>query len=251
MNLLAFPCKLDPSVVAEVMRGGAEKVVEAGAITVGGHTIDDDEPKYGLSVLGVVHPDRVVRNSTAQPGDALFLTKPIGTGVIGTAIKRGLLTEDDAREVIETMARLNKAAGEAMVEAGVDAGTDVTGFGLLGHLHEMCKGSGCAARLVAHEVPTFEGALDFAANGVWPGRTKDVRAFAERFTDWRLDPDDAGGTADGWWNVLCDPQTSGGMLVAVPQERAHEFTDAIEARGEKAWWIGETMPGDPGRIVVE
>jgi selenide,water dikinase len=248
MNLLAFPCKLDPSVVAEVMRGGAEKVVEAGAITVGGHTIDDDEPKYGLSVLGVVHPDKVVRNSTAKPGDALFLTKPLGTGIIGTAIKRGLLTEDDAREVIETMAHLNRSAAEAMAEVGVDAATDVTGFGLLGHLHEMCKGSGCAARLVAREVPRFEGALSYAGDGVWPGRTKDVRVFAEGFADWRLESAEGD---DAWWNLLCDPQTSGGLLIAVPAERADAMAAALEARGERAWWIGETIEGEPGTVVVE
>ena len=137
MNLLAFPCSLGADIVGEVVRGGAEKVAEAGAVTVGGHTIDDKEPKFGLSVFGVVHPDKVVRNRGALAGDALFLTKPVGTGIIGTALKKGLETELTARDAIESMAALNRDACEAMVSVGVSACTDVTGFGLLGHLHEM------------------------------------------------------------------------------------------------------------------
>ena len=147
MNLLAFPCSLGPDIVGEVVRGGAEKVAEAGAMIVGGHTIDDKEPKYGLAVFGTVHPDAVVRNAGALPGDVLVLTKRIGTGVIGTALKKGLETEDSAREVIESMATLNRAACEAMLEVGVHAATDVTGFGLLGHAHEMAEASGCAVEI--------------------------------------------------------------------------------------------------------
>ena len=146
MNLLAFPCSMGADIVGEVVRGGAEKVTEAGAVTVGGHTIDDKEPKFGLSVFGVVHPDKVVRNRGALVGDVLFLTKPVGTGLIGTALKNGLEDEDSAREVIESMAALNRHACEAMVAVGVHAATDVTGFGLLGHLHEMVEASGCGCR---------------------------------------------------------------------------------------------------------
>jgi selenide,water dikinase len=163
MNLVAFPCSLGPDVVAEVMRGGADVCREAGAVVVGGHTIDDKEPKFGLSVMGVVHPSKVVRNVGARPGDVLVLTKPLGTGVIGTALKRGLQTDTSARAVIESRGALKPPPSEAMVEVGVNAGTDVTGFGILGHLHEMAEGSGVAAILDYAALPLFDGVEDYAA----------------------------------------------------------------------------------------
>ena len=147
MNLVAMPCSLPPEVTAEVMRGGADKVREAGAVIVGGHTIDDKEPKYGLSVMGVARPEDVVRNIGALPGDLLVLTKRIGVGILNTAIKQGLETEESMRDVIESMAHLNRAAAEAMLEVGVHAGTDITGFGLAGHAREMAHGSGCACEI--------------------------------------------------------------------------------------------------------
>ncbi len=179
LNLLAFPCSLGADIVGEVVRGGAEKVAEAGAVIVGGHTIDDAEPKYGLAVFGSVHPDRVVRNAGARTGDVLFLTKPVGTGIVGTALKNGLETEETARDAIESMASLNRAAADAMTEVGVRAGTDVTGFGVLGHLHEMLEASGVSAELRVADVPLLEGAFGHASAGVVPGRTADVIAFAE------------------------------------------------------------------------
>ena len=245
MNLLAFPCSLGPDLVGEVVRGGAEKVAEAGAVTVGGHTIDDKEPKYGLSVMGTVHPDKVIRNRGAEAGDAIFLTKPIGTGIIATAIKQGLESEESARDVIESMAALNRAAAEAMIEVGVHAATDVTGFGLLGHLHEMAEASGVSAKLVARRVPLFERALDYAAAGVIPGRTHDLVAWAAEFTGYGAD-----ALADGWLRVLCDPQTSGGLLIAVDSHQAAALVDALESRGVMAAVIGEFVSGVPGRIEV-
>ena len=245
MNLLAFPCSMGADIVGEVVRGGAEKVTEAGAVTVGGHTIDDAEPKFGLSVFGVVHPDKVVRNRGAVIGDALFLTKPIGTGVMGTALKNGLEDEDSARDVIESMATLNRYACEAMVEVGVHAATDVTGFGLLGHLHEMVEASGCTAALELDAVPVFDAALGYAAQGVVPGRTADVIAWADEFSAWE-------STADRelWMKVLCDPQTSGGLLIAVAPERAEALAAALEARSVLHARIGTCAGGDPGRVVV-
>jgi selenide,water dikinase len=245
MNLLAFPCSMGADIVGEVVRGGAEKVREAGAVTVGGHTIDDAEPKFGLSVFGVVHPDKVVRNRGALAGDVLFLTKPIGTGLIGTALKNGLETEDSAREVIESMAALNRAACEAMVEVGVHAATDVTGFGLLGHLHEMVEASRCAGRLELAEVPVFAGALDYAAQGVMPGRTADVVAWADEFVAWEATAD-----RELWMNVLCDPQTSGGLLMAVAPGRADTLAEALSARGVLAARIGTCTAGEPGAVTV-
>lgn len=245
MNLLAFPCSMGPDIVGEVVRGGAEKVAEAGAVTVGGHTIDDKEPKFGLSVMGVVHPGSIVRNAGAVPGDVLLLTKPVGTAIIATAIKRGLETEDTARDVIESMATLNRLACKAMVEVGVHAATDVTGFGILGHLHEMAEASGCAATLRAADVPVFDRVAQYAADGVVPGRTADVIAWAAEFATY----------ADGldvlvWQRVLCDPQTSGGLLMAVPAEKLDELVSALQARGQLAAVVGEMVAGETGAVSV-
>ena len=245
MNLLAFPCSLGPDVVGEVVRGGAEKVREAGAVIVGGHTIDDKEPKFGLSVMGIVQPERVVRNLGALDGDALFLTKPVGTGIMATAIKNGLETEQTARDVIESMAMLNRLACEAMVEVGVRAATDVTGFGLIGHVHEMASASGVSAWLDVAAVPVFDRAFGYAADGVIPGRTNDLLAWAAEFTDWRAEQD-----AETWLRVLLDPQTSGGLLMAVAPERADALADALASRDVLAARIGGIAAGEAGRISL-
>ena len=245
MNLLAFPCSMGAEIVGEVVRGGAEKVAEAGAVTVGGHTIDDKEPKYGLSVFGVVHPDKVVRNRGARAGDVLFLTKPIGTGVIGTALKQGLETGDSARDVIESMATLNRYACEAMVAVGVHAATDVTGFGLLGHLHEMVEASGCSAELDLAAVPVFARVMQWASQGVIPGRTADVVSWARDFLTWYADAD-----AEIWLRLLCDPQTSGGLLIAVAAEDAGDLARELESRGVLGARVGRCTAGEPGRVTV-
>jgi selenide,water dikinase len=245
MNMLAFPCSLSVDVAGEIVRGGAEKVAEAGAVTVGGHTIDDSEPKFGLSVFGVVHPDKVIRNRGAHVGDVLFLTKRIGTGIIATAIKNGLETEESSRAVIESMAELNRAACEAMVEVGVNAATDVTGFGLLGHLHEMAVASGVAAELQTETVAVFDGALEHAAAGVVPGRTAEIVSWANDFVRWFADAD-----RELWMRVLCDPQTSGGLLIAVPGEAAAQLETALATRGVESARIGRCVADVPGRVTV-
>lgn len=250
MNLLAFPCSMGADIVGEVVRGGAEKVAEAGAVIVGGHTIDDKEPKYGLAVFGSVHPDKVVRNVGAQAGDVLFLTKPLGTGIFGTALKNGVETESSASEVIESMATLNAGAAEAMLEVGVRAATDVTGFGILGHLHEMLAASGCAGEIDLLAVPLFDRALDHAALGVVPGRTADVIAFAAPFTTWAATGAESAADRDTWMRVLCDPQTSGGLLMSVPEESAMEMQVALSGRGLHARPIGRALAGTPGAITV-
>jgi selenide,water dikinase len=182
------------------------------------------------------------------------LTKPLGTGVIGTALKQGLEDEDSARAVIESMAALNRDACEAMQEVGVHAATDVTGFGIAGHLHEMLKGSGCAGEMAFGALPLFDGVLDYAARGVVPGRTAEVIAFAAVFADWPGRP--APMTPDApiedlaRWRVLCDPQTSGGLLMAVAPEKADGLVAALSARGVGAAVIGRAVAGDPGRITV-
>lgn len=246
LNIVAFPCSLGAEIVGEVVRGGAEKVTEAGAVTVGGHTIDDKEPKFGLSVFGVVHPDKVVRNRGARPGDMLFLTKPIGTGIWGTALKRQLVDEDGAREVIESMAALNKGACEAMVEVGVHAATDVTGFGLLGHLHEMADASQCSAEVSLGSVPLFERTVELADEGVVPGRTAEVVAWANGYIRWH-----SAQPRDLWMKVVCDTQTSGGLMIAVSEEAADQLRVALEVRGAEAACIGRFTAGEPGVITVQ
>ncbi len=243
MNLLAFPCSMDASVVSEVLRGGADVCALAGCVVVGGHTIDDKEPKYGLSVMGVADPAAVVRNIGARPGDVLVLTKRIGVGILNTALKRGLETEETLSRVIESMAHLNKAAAEAMVEVGVSAGTDVTGFGLIGHLHEMMNGSGLAAELNLGGVPVFEGVLEYSAAGVRPGRTADVIDAMESVVDW--------GPADETWRgVLADPQTSGGLLMAIHPTKVDDLLGALERRGEEACVIGRAVVGSAGTVTI-
>lgn len=240
LNLMAFPRKLGVEVAAAVLRGSAEVVARAGALVAGGHTVEDEEPKFGLCVMGVVDPARLLKNGGARPGDALFLTKPLGTGLMTTALKRGVLDEDGARPAVELMATLNAAAASAVrahaARGTVHACTDVTGFGLVGHAHEMCAASGCGLEVDFAALPLIEGAYGLAEQGVTPGKTRDVRAWAEGFA--RVVP--AGGPAgDGAfearanaaWNVLADPQTSGGLLVAVDPADADAFAEDLRAAG--------------------
>lgn len=243
MNLLAMPCSLPAKVTLEVLRGGADKVREAGAVIVGGHTIDDKEPKYGLSVMGIARPEDVVRNVGACAGDVLVLTKRLGVGILNTALKQGLETEETLAAVIESMAHLNRAAAEAMVEVGVHAATDVTGFGLLGHVHEMALGSGLACRIELGAVPVFPHALAYAGDMVRPGRTADVLAFLEPFVTW--------GPADqAWKGVLADPQTSGGLLMAVERAKVDALLAALGSRGEEASVVGRMEDGEAGALVI-
>lgn len=243
MNLLAMPCSLPAEITAEVMRGGADKVQEAGAVIVGGHTIDDNEPKYGLSVMGAAEPGRVVRNVGAKPGDVLVLTKRLGVGILCTAIKQGLETEETEREVIESMAHLNRGAAEAMVEVGVDAATDVTGFGLVGHAREMALGSGCACEIELAKVPVWPKVVEYAEAMVRPGRTADVIAFLEPYVMW--------GPADFVWKgILADPQTSGGLLIAVPPKKADVLMVRLAAKGEEAAVVGRMVEGEAGTVRV-
>jgi len=255
LNIVSFPSGVLPlEYLGRILLGGAEIARQASATIVGGHTIDDEEPKFGLSVMGVVDPDRVVRNIGVCPGDVFILTKAIGTGVIGTALKRGLESEDSVREVVESMATLNRDACEAMQEVGVHAATDVTGFGIAGHLHEMLEGSGCAGEIEFGTLPLFDDVLDYAADGVVPGRTAEVIEFAAAFTDWtgRPAPTVPGSPIDDLarWRVLCDPQTSGGLLIAVAPDRADVLASALATRGVLAALVGGFVEGEAGRLSV-
>ena len=246
LNLLALDSSLGSSVAADILRGGADAAAEAGAIVAGGHTIDDDEPKYGLSVFGTVNPQRIVRNDGAQAGDVLYLTKPLGTGIITAALKIGSVTETQARPAIESMMQLNKEASQAMLAANAHACTDVTGFGLAGHLHEMLAASGVSAVIDFHALPLFEGVWDLSCAYCRPNRAFSIMDAAEAYVDQgTLDDDEY----DNHMGVICDPQTSGGLLVAVSSDGADTFEREFEElTGRIPAKIGQIADGDAGVI---
>jgi len=244
LSIIGFPVKKLPlSVMTDILRGGAAGCAAAGIAVIGGHSIDDAEPKYGLSVVGVVHPERVVRNSTGRAGDVLVLTKPIGTGVISQAVKVGAAPAETLAAAVASMAALNREAGEAMVEIGVSAATDITGFGLLGHLHELAHASGLGARIEAARVPLLPGALEVATAGTIPGGSKRNAAYFERWVRYAdLDP--------ALRVLLTDAQTSGGLLIAVPAARLEALRSALRARGVLDAVIGELVDGTAGATEV-
>ena len=242
LNVAGWPVDdLPLDLLARVLQGGQAVAADAGAVVVGGHTITATEPIYGMVALGFADADRLVRNSTAAPGERLFLTKPIGTGLIATAIKRERATAEQAEAAVRTMTTLNAAAAGAMVEAGAAAATDVTGFGLLGHLRKLLEASGVAARVDATLVPTLPGALELARAGVVSGGTNRNHAWLGSTTDW-------GALTLPEQLVLADAQTSGGLLIAT--RHADALRAALEARAVGFAEIGETAAGAPGTIAV-
>ena len=245
LNLVAWPVKtLSLDMLGEVLRGGAEAAALAGAPVLGGHSIDDPEPKYGMAVTGLVHPDRILRNVGARPGDRLLLTKPLGSGIITTAIKRGVALGSLQEAVTRLMAGLNRAAGEALAQSGaVHALTDVTGFGLLGHAWRMAEGSGVALRIRSQAVPVLDGVVDLAAADVVPGGSRANLAWVQPHL--RADPDAALPLI-----VLADAQTNGGLLAAVAPERSAGVLAALAAAGVVAADIGEVLPGSPPHIEI-
>lgn len=282
LNLVSFPRDLlGEGVLSEIVRGGGEVARQAGVAVIGGHSIDDPEPKFGMCVIGEVNPERIVRNSGAEPGDLLVLTKPLGTGVIATAIKRGeigagavagdaaggITGESDtigagAGEVgatgrvaagarlveaaVASMTTLNRGAAEAMLRAGAHAATDVTGYGLLGHLRELAWASRVVVRLHAGAIPLLPGALELAARGFVPGGTRRNERDLADYVRW------APGIDAPLRALLCDAQTSGGLLIAISPERLGDLLAGLEeARTPAAAVIGEVAPGEPGRIFVE
>lgn len=235
LNIAAFPADDFPKeLMAEILRGGQDKAREAGISIVGGHTIDDHEPKYGLVVTGNVRIDRMVRNSTAQPGDVLVLTKPLGTGVISTAIKRGLADDGLIQQVTEVMTTLNERASELMLEYGVHAATDVTGYGLLGHLLNMCKASGVSASVKFQKLPFLEGVDALAMDGVIPGGTKRNLAYVALSTRF------GGSLSEHQKLMAADAQTSGGLLISMSKDSAQRFMETFNRESSiKATIIGE------------
>jgi selenide,water dikinase len=247
LNLVGWPRdKLPYELLGDVLRGGADIAREAGAFVVGGHSVDDPEPKYGMVAIGEVHPDKLVTLARAQVGDALVLTKPIGTGVLTTALKRDLATAADLAPAVASMATLNAGAARAMLATGVHAATDVTGFGLLGHLHNMLSASRVAAEIDANAVPLLAGARDLAERGAIPGGTKRNRdALAAHVTM-------GDGVPEALRILLFDAQTSGGLLIAVPHDRADALLAALRTEGTPAAArIGRIVPGPAGAIAVD
>ena len=245
LNVVGFPAALAAEMLGDVLRGGYDKAAEANCLIVGGHTVDDNEPKYGLSVVGLVEPGRQVTNAGARPGDVLVLTKPLGTGIVATGCKAGVAPPGSVEIAVEVMATLNRAASEAMMEVGVNACTDVTGFGLMGHLTGMLRASGVSAEITASAAPVLPGTLDLLAQGVAPGGTHRNQDGVADYVDW----DDAISEDDRL--LLCDAQTSGGLLISVPAERLTSLLDALEARGVTTRSVvGTITDGTPGTAHV-
>jgi cysteine desulfurase len=247
LNVVGFPSnRLPMRVLQQILQGALDKAAEAGISVIGGHTVDDTEPKFGLAVTGIVHPERVVRNSTARPGDALVLTKPLGVGIISTAVKRGLADEATARGAAELMAALNRDAAEAMIAVEANACTDITGFGLLGHLREMAAGSRVDVTLTASVVPVLPTAETFAGGDIVPGGTLNNLAHVQPHVTF------APGVSRARQLILADAQTSGGLLISLPADRANDLLATLRTRGVRdATCIGQITGPGTGHITVE
>jgi len=238
LNVAALPSDLDAGVISDIMRGGAEKALEAGVVIAGGHTIQDQEPKYGLIVLGFVHPDRMLTKRGARPGDTLVLSKPLGFGTITTALKQGKAHPDDVAEAVKWMKRLNKQAAELAVEFGVCGGTDVTGFSLLGHGWEMAEASGVGLRFIYEQIPFISGARQYAERFIFPGGSSDNRLYYGPHVNFSPEINEASQM------LMFDAQTSGGLLLAVPPEVLDDMLARAGEIGQELWVIGEVVEGD-------
>ncbi len=246
MNIICFPTeRLELSVLAEILRGGADKIKEAGTILVGGHSVEDNEPKYGLSVTGIVHPAKVVTNAGAKPGDVLVLTKPLGIGIITTAIKGGLASPEEIALAVKVMAALNKEAAEAMLEVGVNGCTDVTGFGLLGHALEMAQASRVSMTIFAARVPVLNPVYSYLTIGIVPAGTRKNLKYVKKFVEFSPD------VAESEQLILADAVTSGGLLISVPGAKGGDLIEKLHARGiTEAAIIGEVSLNGGSRIKV-
>jgi len=246
LNVVAFPSDtMDIAVMTQILGGSLEKLNESGVTLVGGHSIRDKELKFGLCVTGTIHPDKVITNSNAKAGDKLILTKPLGTGILNTALKAGMLKADTQARVTRQMVRLNDKAADAMTTVGVNAATDVTGFGLIGHACEMAENSKVAVEIACDKVPFIEEALEFAGQGLIPAGMYDNMKFRADMVDnsKKIDED--------LLAVLNDPQTSGGLLISVPAEKAEALLKSIKKKGdEEAVIIGKVLSKPESRIVL-
>jgi len=247
MNIVCFPVgKMDISVLNKVLKGGLAKMREAGVILVGGHSVDDPEIKYGLSVTGVIHPKKVVKNNGGRPGDLLVLTKPLGIGILTTAIKSGLASPGLVRRVTKQLATLNRAAAEAMMQVGVHGCTDITGFGFLGHAGEMLEETTYGMVIYSSQVPYLKEAREFAENGVMPGGLHRNRDYRKNMVSFEK------SVPLYLQDILYDPQTSGGLLIAVAKTKANRLLRELAVRGNKeACIVGEVVASPQRRILVK
>jgi selenide,water dikinase len=247
LNIGAFPAKMGPNIITEILRGGAEKVIEAGGIIAGGHTVTDDEPKYGLAVTGIVHPKRFFTKGGAQPGDLLVLTKPLGTGTISTALKRNKANPEHVARMTASMKQLNRQAAQALQAiGGVKAVTDITGFGLLGHAMEMIKAGGHKFVFEMNQIPLLDGATEYGAAFIFPGGAANNRLFAEKSVIF------APTVTEDQQMLLWDPQTSGGLLAALPANRLDDFQQACTNAGheQRFWIIGQVINGEGIEVLL-
>lgn len=226
MNIACFPTCLPMDILREILRGGADKVMEAGALVVGGHTVEDDEPKFGLSVMGMVHPQKVAANSGAKPGDMLVLTKPLGVGILNTAIKADMVSGDIYKKAVETMSYLNKDACEAMLEVGINGCTDITGFGLLGHAFELAQGSGVSLEIWSDCLPIIKESVELARMGIIPAGTYKNEGYLSGHVHF------ADSINQETRDIMFDPQTSGGLLISVPEEKLEKLMESLRKRNK-------------------
>ncbi len=247
LNIVAFPDNLPLDILQRILEGGADKAAEAGIVIAGGHTVIDDEPKYGLAVTGWAHPDQVVTKAGAQPGDVVYLTKPLGTGVITTALKAQSAKPEDVNTAVASMLKLNRAAARLMREIGVHACSDISGFGLIGHGTEMAEKSGVRLILRAASVPLLDSARRYAEGGWLPGGASRNRDYYGSGPSGILEI--APGVDPVLLDLFFDPETSGGLLIAVPGERAAAFETAFAAANEPLWRIGDVEAG-LGLVIV-
>ncbi len=245
LNIVCFPEDLPKEVLGRMLLGGMDVAKEAGIVIAGGHTVKDREPKYGLSVTGVVRPDRIITNAAAAPGDDLVLTKPLGSGIITTAAKAGVTDDKILAGAVDTMRQLNRTAAEVMVEAGVKSATDITGFGLAGHLLGMLRASGTAAKLIFPDVPLLPGVRELANRGVVPGGTRNNLDAFDSEIAWGPD------ITDEEKLILCDAQTSGGLLIAVPSASTQSVLDGLTQRGVTGAVIGRVVAAEEAGNTIE
>jgi selenide, water dikinase len=237
LNIAALPPSLPTAFLAEILRGMAEKAREAGVVIAGGHTIQDQEPKVGLVVVGMVEPQRALTKGGVRPGDRLVLTKPLGFGVTSTAHKRELVTPEDLAEAVDWMKRLNRSAGQLATEFGLRGGTDITGYALLGHACELAEASGVRLRFFFEKLPVLAGARGYARQWIFPGGAFDNRLFYGPCVQIAAEIEEPDAM------LLFDPQTSGGLLLAVPEQALPDFMARASEIGQPAWVVGEALPG--------
>lgn len=243
LNVCGFPPDLPAEVVGEILRGGAEKIAEAGGVLAGGHTVDAKEPTYGLAVMGLVHPDRVWTKGGARPGDVLVLTKPLGVGMVTTALKGRVADPAHVAEAVESMKRLNREAAQLIGQIGTNGCTDVTGFALLGHGYEMAQKGGVRLRFFFDQLPFVAGAVGYAEDNLFPGGSCNNQRAYEQHIDF------PSGFSEEMQLLLFTPETSGGLLAAVSPEKLATFLDLFEEAGHPCWVVGEVAAGEGVQVV--